>query len=128
MDVPRYQYEKYFVFKLSFASALKENNIINYIYLEIFFNGNLYYNTFNIEQEVCNTDYCRNKKCSTEKVITPLDYTENQKNWMMCEACYELFDTLLENAEFMGDNTIQLYLSIGNAIFSDDGENAVYIG
>ena len=128
MDVPRYQDEKYVVFKLSFASALKENNIIYFIYLEIFFHGNLDYNTFTREQEVCNTDYCGNRKCSTEKVTTPLDYTENQKNWMMCEACYEIFDTLLENAEFMGDNTIQLYLSNGNAIFSDDGENAVYIG
>ena len=36
---------------------------------------------------------------------------------MMCEACYEIFDTLLENAEFMGDNTMQLYLSNGMPFF-----------
>ena len=80
MDVPRYQDEKYVVFKLIFASALKENDIIYFIYLEIFFHGDLDYNTFTREQEVCSTDYCGNRKCSTEKVTTPLDYTENQKN------------------------------------------------
>ena len=128
MDVPRYQDEKYVVFKLIFASALKENDIIYFIYLEIFFHGNLDYNTFTREQEVCSTDYCGNRKCSTEKVTTPLDYTENQKNGIIYEAYYKIFDSLLENAAFMGDNTMQLYLSNGNAIFSDDGENAAYVG
>ena len=128
MDVPRYQDEKYVVFKLIFASALKENDIIYFIYLEIFFHGDLDYNTFTREQEVCKTDYCGNRKCSKEKVTTPLDYTENQKNGIIYEAYYKIFDSLLENAAFMGDNTMQLYLSNGNAIFSDDGENAAYVG
>ena len=128
MDVPRYQDEKYVVFKLIFASALKENDIIYFIYLEIFFHGNLDYNTFTREQEVCSTDYCGNRKCSKEKVTTPLDYTENQKKGIIYEAYYKIFDSLLENAAFMGDNTMQLYLSNGNAIFSDDGENAAYVG
>ena len=128
MDVPRYQDEKYVVFKLSFASALKENDIIYFIYLEIFFHGDLDYNTFTREQEVCKTDYCGNRKCSKEKVTTPLDYTENQKKGIIYEAYYKIFDSLLENAAFMGDNTMQLYLSNGNAIFSDDGENAAYVG
>ena len=128
MDVPRYQDEKYVVFKLIFASALKENDIIYFIYLEIFFHGDLDYNTFTREQEVCKTDYCGNRKCSKEKVTTPLDYTENQKKGIIYEAYYKIFDSLLENAAFMGDNTMQLYLSNGNAIFSDDGENAAYVG
>ena len=128
MDVPRYQDEKYVVFKLIFASALKENDIIYFIYLEIFFHGDLDYNTFTREQEVCSTDYCGNRKCSKEKVTTPLDYTENQKKGIIYEAYYKIFDSLLENAAFMGDNTMQLYLSNGNAIFSDDGENAAYVG
>lgn len=128
MDVPKFQDEKYIVFKLIFASALKENDNIYFIYLEIFFHGDLDYNTFTREQEVCKVDHCGFKECRKEKVTTPLDYLENQKKAIIYEAYYKIFKSLIEDAVFLGDQTIQLYLSNGNAIFSDDGENAAYVG
>jgi len=129
MDVPKFTDEKYVVFKLSFASSLKENDIIYFVYLEISFHGNIDYNCFKRDekQEQCSFDYCGFKHCEEKKVINPLEHTQIQKDAIISEAYYKIFDSLIENP-FMGDQTIQLYYSNGNAIFSDDGEFAAYVG
>ena len=129
MDLPKFTDEKYVVFKLSFASALKEKDFIYFIYLEISFHGDIDYNCFKTDQkqEVCSTDFCGYKHCEEKKVVTPLEHSQIQKNTIIYEAYYKIFDSLIENP-FLGDQTIQLYYSNGNAIFSDDGEFAAYVG
>ena len=53
MDFSQKPNEKYVVFKLSFGTALKENDIIYFMFLEISFHGDLSYNCLTRKENVC---------------------------------------------------------------------------
>ena len=118
----------YTLFRLSFGAALKERDIIYFMVLEASFYTELKFNTLVTEGENCQLD-CRNiKRCYKEKYLTPLNYMASQIKIILDEAYYQIFNSIHTKATFLDDPTIQLYISNGNSIYSEDGENAAYIG
>ena len=130
MDFSQKPNEKYVVFKLSFGTALKENDIIYFMFLEISFHGDLSYNCLTRKENVClyTFQHVKQKQCESKQVTSTLNFMPNQIKLIIDEAYYKIFNTLMEKAPFLADQSIQLFVSHGNAIFTDNGEYAAYIG